>query len=206
MSQPPYPGSEDTPPYGTWQSGNDPARSYSGLAIAAFLLSLTCVLGIPAIVCGLLGLRQTRRGGAKGRWMAVTGLVLGALGTLAVAAAVAGFVWFTGTVVTPDSAEAGVCVNSDEDDDAVVLVERECASEHDAQIYAVHSLQASEVTTEPDPVRICTVELGTDATRAMNDGLSVYSVSEDDDPEPGDRILCLLENADGEKLSGELDY
>lgn len=194
-------------PYGAWQGGNDPATSYNGFSIAAFVLSLTCCLGIPAAVCGVIGLHQTRRDGSKGRWMAVTGIVLGVLGTLVAAAVIAFIAWFAGNVVTAENAERGMCVNTDEDDsDSVALMQEDCSSEHDAQIYAIHVLQASEVATELDPVRICTEELGVDAARAMNDGLSVYSVTEHDDPEAGDRIVCLLENADGEKLSEELDY
>lgn len=193
-------------PYGAWQGGNDAARGWNGTSIAALVLSLTCCLGIPAIVCGVIGLRQTRRDGSKGAWMAITGIVVGALGTLALVGLIATGAWFANQVVTPDSAEPGVCVNTDEDGDEVALLKQDCTGDHDAQIYAVHTITAAEAGTSPDPVATCTRELGADATRAMDDGLTVYSVTEDDSPEQGDRIVCLLENVDGEKLSEKLDY
>jgi hypothetical protein len=40
------------------------------------------VLAIPAIICGAIGLRQTRQRGERGRGMAIAGLVLGILGVV----------------------------------------------------------------------------------------------------------------------------
>jgi Domain of unknown function (DUF4190) len=38
------------------------------------------LLAIPAVICGAIGLRQTRQRGERGRGMAIAGLVLGILG------------------------------------------------------------------------------------------------------------------------------
>ena len=54
--------------------------------IAQFVLGLlifgNILLAIPAIICGALGLKQTRLRGERGRGMAIAGLVLGILGVV----------------------------------------------------------------------------------------------------------------------------
>jgi hypothetical protein len=77
------------PPAG--QYGYPPAgRRTSPVAIAALicgvvqfflgLFAVNFVLAIPAIICGAIGLRQTRQRGEGGRGLAIAGLVLGILG------------------------------------------------------------------------------------------------------------------------------
>lgn len=68
-----------------------PAQGTSGKAIAALVLGLMsfCAViftGIPAIIFGILGLNDISksRGRLKGKGMAITGIVLGALGGLVI--------------------------------------------------------------------------------------------------------------------------
>jgi hypothetical protein len=81
------------PPAGQfgYQPGYPPAgRRTSPVAIAALicgvvqfflgLFAVNFVLAIPAIICGAIGLRQTRQRGEGGRGLAIAGLVLGILG------------------------------------------------------------------------------------------------------------------------------
>lgn len=69
----------------------EPRRRGSGMAIAALVLGilalLTCwtviggiLLGVVAIVIGIIALRRVKRGEAEGRPMAIIGIVTGALG------------------------------------------------------------------------------------------------------------------------------
>ena len=44
------------------------------------LFALNFLLAIPAIICGAIGLRQTRERGESGRGLSIAGLVLGILG------------------------------------------------------------------------------------------------------------------------------
>src|SRR5438067_1623369 len=64
-----------TPPTGT-----------SGVAIASLVLGIPglCIplLGIGALVCGIIGLSKTKDNQAGGRGMAIAGLILGIVGTL----------------------------------------------------------------------------------------------------------------------------
>ena len=64
----------------------DPApsarRGTNGLAIAALVVSLTCCGPVGAIL-GFVSLGQIKRSGEQGRGMAIAGIVVGILSTLA---------------------------------------------------------------------------------------------------------------------------
>jgi Domain of unknown function (DUF4190) len=72
-------------PYG--QPGMMPSRPANSLAIAALCCGVAQVIagplaGIPAIILGFMSLGQIERSGEQGRGLAVTGLVLGIVGTI----------------------------------------------------------------------------------------------------------------------------
>ncbi|WP_431960274.1 DUF4190 domain-containing protein [Actinacidiphila sp. bgisy160] len=62
----------------------------NGLAVAALVTGLLCVLPVVGVVLGTIALMQIKRTGARGKGMAVTGLVLSAVGTLLCALVLAG--------------------------------------------------------------------------------------------------------------------
>jgi hypothetical protein len=55
----------------------------SPAALASALLALLPIGSIAAIPVGVIGLRQTRQGTLRGRWLAITSIVVGALASLA---------------------------------------------------------------------------------------------------------------------------
>ncbi len=66
-----------------------PSRRTNSLAIAALCCGIAQVIagpfaGIPAIILGAISLKQIRQTGEDGRGLAITGLVLGIVGTLLV--------------------------------------------------------------------------------------------------------------------------
>lgn len=68
-----------------------PEKASNGMAVAALvlgILSLLCAFfaGIPAMICGFIGLSKAKKTGV-GKGMALTGLVLGGVGTVLVTAA-----------------------------------------------------------------------------------------------------------------------
>ncbi|MFF5447985.1 DUF4190 domain-containing protein [Streptomyces sp. NPDC012888] len=91
MSFPSHPRTPDGPtpaqPGGAAQQGNGMAVAALVLGIAALLLFWTVfgglVLGLLAVVLGVIGARRARAGHAARGTMAVTGAVLGALGLIA---------------------------------------------------------------------------------------------------------------------------
>lgn len=80
------------------------APKQSGLATAAMILGICTVVtfgatGIPALVCGILGLRECRTRNVPGDGAAITGIVLGGLTALGWA----GFwgLFVLGTITSP---------------------------------------------------------------------------------------------------------
>jgi NADH:ubiquinone oxidoreductase subunit 6 (subunit J) len=87
---PPYPGGNEfgtMPPY----AGGAPTPPKNGLSIAALVLGIIsipaaltvwigAICGVLAIVFGIIGLSQARKGRANKRALAVTGLITGVIG------------------------------------------------------------------------------------------------------------------------------
>ncbi|MGC0329734.1 hypothetical protein RKD23_002724 [Streptomyces sp. SAI-170] len=81
--QGPYPPQGPYPqqPYQPWPPyGQGGSPSVNGLAVAALVLGIVCLLPGIGLVFGLVALRQIKRGGQRGRGMAIAGSVLSAVG------------------------------------------------------------------------------------------------------------------------------
>lgn len=78
----------------------------SGMAIASFVLGFTAfipaigiILGIIAIVFGAISLSKISKEGLSGKWMAITGIILGALGILGFIVITFGYLSAVGSAV-----------------------------------------------------------------------------------------------------------
>jgi predicted PurR-regulated permease PerM len=126
-SYPPYSSSQQQPYQPQQPLG-------SGMAIAALVVGVLAlvtfwtfvggiVLGLVAIVLGVLALRRVRQGRAAGRGMAITGVVLGTLGLLLSLAFIALTVWVFNSSGGSTLTE---CMSNADGDQAKV---RECQDE-----------------------------------------------------------------------------
>ncbi|MET9955691.1 DUF4190 domain-containing protein [Streptomyces sp. NPDC006339] len=100
-----YPAAPGYPAYGSgygqpgWQqtpaNGMGTAAMVLGIiAVAGFCFyGLGAVLGILALIFGIIGLKKANRGEATNRGMAIAGIVLGAVGTLVSAAFLGFIIW-----------------------------------------------------------------------------------------------------------------
>jgi hypothetical protein len=193
----PYPPSGQ---YGAWQGGNDAQRGTNGTSIAAFVLNLTpCGLVVPGWICAGIGLRQIKRDRTKGRWMAITSIVLGFVWLAVFVAGGIGIAYFASQFVTVDSAEVGQCVNTDTEDNEVTLMKRDCDESHDAEIVAVGTLDAGHMENLLQGEQaFCESVYEGDADL---DGFRWQAIAEDVPPERGDRFVCIVEPNDGSKLN-----
>lgn len=214
----PYGGQNPPPPpqpnpYGAGGGYGAPQGGYTGgpeslppqtdgVSVASLVLSLLCCTGLIGLILGFVGLSRTKGGKRKGRGFAIAGIVIGAL---AVIGAVVGGVFltvFVKSVVTPDNAEAGQCINITDDDDTLFLREKDCSEEHDGEVVYVGKWKdvtsaPSSVTTDEEAQKaVCSKLVGAKAasfpadltwTVAFNDG-------DQDDPQPDDPFLCYVES------------
>lgn len=192
--------------YGAYQGPNDAAgQSYSGLAIAALVLSFTCLLSWLGVILGVVALFKTGKGKAKGLWMAVTAIVVGLLLSLVLVAIMAGAFWLRGQVIVPDNAEAGQCVETDEEDDEVFMWKLDCADDHDAEIVGRHTITASEARGGfASAMEVCERMLREDFPEAYADGgeaLELLIMTENSGLEVGENMACYIEPRDGSKMT-----
>src|SRR5690606_36203317 len=108
-----------------------------GISIAALVCSLTCCAAPVGLGLGIAGLTRPRRKKRAGRWAAITGVVVGTLGTLVLVGAIAGFTWLGFNLYLEEDARVGDCVNTSTLFDENDLWQVSCDEEHDAQVYAV---------------------------------------------------------------------
>jgi len=192
----PYPGGD---PYG----GQPAEPKTDGISIAAFVTGLLCCAPV-GVVLGIIGIRRTKDGQRKGRWAAVIGLVLGALGILAWIGVVAGGVWIFNNAVTPDNAEVGQCVNIETEDNEVTMLKKECSEEHDGEIVAVEEVDSeNKEAIEVGMASYCQEVLSAEDLEVINadTSLELNAVIEDpSDVSDGDHLVCYAE-----AKSGKLD-
>lgn len=197
-------------PFQPYAGLNDGSAGYSGLAIASFVCSLTCCLGIPAVILGAIGLAKTGPGKARGRWMAVTGIVLGVLGTLLAIAVGVGLFALGDRVVTPGNAEAGQCVQATTDGDTVTMLDLGCSVDHNGQIFAVITPTQADVDADRTQMQLCLTRIagafpGAEV-RAVNgvprltlrgEEVDVSAASRHTRLEAGSAVACWVEATDG---------
>lgn len=214
------------PPYGynPYAGPDEAGRSWSGTAIAAFSVGLGGLIlcgapGIIAVILGIIALFRTGDGKGRGRWMAVTGLGLGALGTILIGGLVAGGFWIFNNTIGPDNAEVGMCVNVDEEDDEVMLWKKDCSDSHDAEIFGVHELTSDDIDSF-ERGRVGQIEVCFDSAFEKLDGLDKANrngefemkgenvridavLNDPEDPAAGDKVACYVQSRSG-KLDEQL--
>lgn len=208
--QQPEPGGN---PYGGYQpyGAGAPLPRTDGISIAAFVCALTCCAGPVGVGLGIAGIVRTKGGRRRGRWAAVTGLVVGSIATLAMIAVFVAFVVAISNTVYEEDAEVGQCVNTGflgmESDD---LWDASCAEEHDAEVVAVREVTAdieSSYDRGASAKELCTPLVSDEYAAVLADPdyrLDYASDALDEQISEGDWLVCYLERVDGEQIDGPL--
>lgn len=195
-------------PYGAHQ----PAPR-DGVSLTGFFMSLTCCLGPVALVLGLIGLGRTGRGRREGRWAAVSAIVVGGLGTLAMVAAVGGVMFIGSNVRYVEDASVGDCYDLwFGETSPATLRDRSCTEPHDGEVAAVTTqaevddvLADLRESGDRATVRAACAELAPAAYGAVIED-SRYRVRLVDDygnPSGRDDVACFVDRKGG-KLEAPL--
>lgn len=192
-------------PYGGQQYGATPGREapLDGISIASLVLSVLCCTGLLGVILGIVGLFRTKGGQRRGRWAAVTGIVVGVLAMAASAGVVALAIYGSG-FVAPDDAEVGQCVDIEHDGNSVEMRDKDCAEEHDGEILYVGEYDPEEHGDELEAA-VCDTLVPADVQTAIIEevddpeyGMVVENLG---DEEAGDTFVCYVE---GDDLTGSI--
>ncbi|GAB3070589.1 DUF4190 domain-containing protein [Nocardioides zeae] len=219
----PYPPQQ--PPWGQVHPGGAPAQwtpqspygahqpaPRDGVSLTGFFVSLTCCLGPLAVLLGLIGLGRTGAGKREGRWAAVSAIVIGALGTLGMVAAVGGGFWLFNNSRLIEETSVGRCYDRFMADSSSVplLTPQDCDEPHDGEMVAL---------TDQAEVDEVFASLGVDQDEASgaqrreacallaperygdalsSDDVRARFLSDWDNPSGRDVVGCFVESADGQ--------
>lgn len=186
--------------------------SLDGVAVAALACSLTCCAAPVAIGLGIAGIVRTRDERRSGRWMAVTGLVLGVLLTLGLAAGVTGLVLLEQRTYYFDDAQAGDCLDiEDRDGDGEWLDVRpaDCDEAHDGEVVHAGRFTAELRASYIDDPAFCDPLARAEGYGALiaRGTHRIDPIVESDDaesPEVGDYFVCVAEETNGGRMTGPL--
>lgn len=203
------------PQYGAPQpypGGPATDRPSKGMAIASLLLSLigcTIIAGIASIVLAVIVLRRGKDGRDHGKGFAIAGLIISILSILLTVALVVLGVVAGSTMKDVNDLKTGDCVNinglegSEETFDS--LEDVDCAEAHDAEVLATVKLTADqasnyETTGGSD---LCNAALPLEE-QPTADNLEYLFLTDLQEPKTGDTLACLVQAADGTKLTGRV--
>jgi hypothetical protein len=199
-----------------------PPTGRNGLAIAALccgLAGFVPLVGVVAIVLGVVALNQLRGGLQRGRGMAISGIVLGAISMLAwtglIIIAIA-----TGVTAEPDRSpsgqvtgggqsqifvdklKAGDCFSGGRKDQIDLVTPIPCTSPHESQVVTIIELPGgpypgeAKVTSEAE--KGCSDKADPLLTDSAYNDLDPSYIYPDADTWRGDRsVLCLVEAPSG---------
>lgn len=178
--------------------GGQPPRT-DGVSIASFVLSLLCCTGLIGLILGFVGLSRTKNGQRKGRGFAIAGIVLGVLSLLVAAGGIVFVVYFANTVVTPENAKVGECIDTERDGSTVLLTKAECNEEHDAEVVAVVEVTDENRDDIADGMAVfCITAIADEDQAALAPYLKDLDavIQDPEDVSVGDTLVCYVEPSD----------
>jgi hypothetical protein len=223
----PYPGAAPygyPAPPGTPQGWYARDRTTNGFAIASLVTSLTTFVPFLGIVLGIVGLRQISRRGQQGKGLAIAGLIINAVTTVVIAVVITVAVLdvFHGGNTRVDDIAVGECFDTvgtslsdydgeGADSDTVDVLP--CEEEHDAEAYAIFTLDSDLGENYPGEERISDVADSKCASSAHDylDGNPIpktveiyYYLPPRDGWNRGDHSVTCFFGATGGKVTGSV--
>jgi hypothetical protein len=193
-----------------------PAEPSKGMAITALVLSIfgcTCLGAMVAIPLAIVVLIRGKDGRNHGKGLAIAALVISVISLVGLAVGGYAVYDYAKDFKDVDSLKAGDCFTADgltDESTAGVTQIRSvgCSTKHDGQVLSTASLTSDEADTysETSPVALCTpsvTEAGS-ADLLTDPELVLIALTQDSSPSSGDKLVCVIANADGSKLTSKL--
>ena len=193
-----------------------PAEPSKGMAITALILSIlgcTCIGALVAIPLAIVVLIRSKDGRNHGKGLAIAALIISVISLIG--AGVGGYFLYDYAKDLKDveSLSAGDCFTAkgltDESETGVTEIRSVgCSETHDGEVLSTATLTADDADTygETSPVEICSpsvTEAGS-ADLLADPELVLIALTQDSSPSSGDKLVCVIANADGSDLNSKL--
>ncbi len=186
------------------------------MAITALILSIlgcTCIGALVAIPLAIIVLVRGKDGRNHGKGLAIAALIISVI--MLIGVAIGGYfaIDYAKDLKDVESLKTGDCFTAkgltDESETGVTQIRSVgCSSDHDGEVLATGSLTSEEADSygETSPVAICTpsvTEAGS-VDLLSDPELVLIALTQDSSPSSGDKLVCVIANADGSKLTSKL--
>jgi hypothetical protein len=214
--QPPFP-TYGAPTYGAPTYGApSAAEPGKGMAIAALISSLlgcTCIGALVAIPLAIVVLVRSRDGRNHGKGLAIAALIISALYIVGLVIGGYAVYDYAKDFKNVEDLKAGQCITADglTDETATGVTQIKsvsCSTRHDGEVLATSQLTGDEADGFGDSsaLDLCTTpvtEAGSGDLLA-NPDLLMVALTQEASPASGDKLVCVITNADGSKLTDKL--
>ena len=217
---PPYdqPGQPGQPPYAApgYSPMPGPAEPSKGMAITALIMSIlgcTCIGALVAIPLAIVVLVRSKDGRNHGKGLAIAAIIISVISLISVAIGGYFLYDYAKDLKDVDDLKAGQCITAngltDESETGVTQIKSVgCTTRHDGEVLSTASLTADEAGSygETSPVAICTPSVTEAGSIGLlsDPALVLIALTQDSSPESGDKLVCVIANADGSKLTSKL--
>jgi hypothetical protein len=218
---PPYgqPGQPGVPAYaGPGYAGPmpGPAEPGKGMAITALIASIlgcTCIGILVAVPLAIIVLVRSRGGQNYGKGLAIAALVISAISAIGLGVGGYQLYDYAKDFKSVDDLSAGTCITAkgltDESASGVTEIRSVgCTAKHDGEVLSTSTLTADEASAygSTSPAAVCTpsVTAAGSVDLLANPDLVIIALTQDSKPSSGDKLVCVIANADGSKLTSKL--
>lgn len=194
--------------------GNDePGKGMAITALIASILGCTCIGALVAIPLAIVVLLRSRDGRNHGKGLAIAALIISVVSLIAVAVGSYFLYDYAKDFKSVEDLSTGDCVTAkglvDDSSEAVTDIKTvSCSTKHDGEVLATSTLTADAAASYGDtsPLDICTPPVTAEGSGDLlaNSDLLIVALTQDASPSTGDKLVCVVGNADGSKLTSKL--
>lgn len=211
--QPGYPRTGPMPGQYAPPGSGEPGKGMAIGALIASILGCTCLGILVAVPLAIVVLVRGRDGRNHGKGLAIAALVLSVLWLIG--GSIGGYFLYdyAKDLKDVDSLKAGDCFTAkgltDESETGVTQIRSVgCSAKHDGEVLSTATLSSDQAATYGDtsPVDICTPSVTAAGSAALlaDPDLIVIALTQDASPGSGDKLVCVIANTDGSKLTSKL--
>jgi Domain of unknown function (DUF4190) len=214
--QPAFPA-YGTPTYGAPAYGaptaDEPGKGMAIAALISSLLGCTCIGALVAIPLAIVVLVRSRDGRNHGKGLAIAALIISALYLIGLVIGGYALYDYAKDFKNVDDLKAGQCITADglTDDTSTGVTQIKsvsCSARHDGEVLATSQLTADEAAAFGDSsaLDLCTppVTAAGSVDLLANPDLLLVALTQEASPASGDKLVCVVTNADGSKLTDKL--